>query len=170
MSIADKIAQLDELLALWPDHGCYTRVIPRDLFNEAKFLKCLGQVSLILHDRVGVHWPLTMELLVPEAGFLIAQDRSDGGLVCPNLTLRLDLSQLHPAPVNVKPVEIRLKSRLNSRDAYPLLFCVGGVEGEALNDQGQLSNEFVAWLDNECGYPTDVYPLPTMTDYLPGAQ
>ena len=29
----------------------YARVIPRDLFNEANLLKCLGKVALILMDR-----------------------------------------------------------------------------------------------------------------------
>lgn len=29
----------------------YQREIPRDLFNEANLLKCLGQISLIAHDR-----------------------------------------------------------------------------------------------------------------------
>lgn len=29
----------------------YTRVLPRDLFNEANLLKCLGQLALIAHDR-----------------------------------------------------------------------------------------------------------------------
>lgn len=28
----------------------YQRVIPRDLFNEAKLLKCLGRLSLFIHD------------------------------------------------------------------------------------------------------------------------
>ena len=28
----------------------YRRVLPRDLFNEAKLLKCLGQLALIIHD------------------------------------------------------------------------------------------------------------------------
>lgn len=28
----------------------YRRVLPRDLFNEAKLLKCLGQLSLMIHD------------------------------------------------------------------------------------------------------------------------
>lgn len=29
----------------------YTRVIPRDLFNEAKLLKCLGVLTLLIHDN-----------------------------------------------------------------------------------------------------------------------
>ncbi len=28
----------------------YTRVIPRDLFNEAKLLKCIGRLVLLIHD------------------------------------------------------------------------------------------------------------------------
>ncbi len=28
----------------------YQRVIPRDLFNESKLLKCLGQLALLIHE------------------------------------------------------------------------------------------------------------------------
>jgi hypothetical protein len=30
----------------------YRRVIPRDLFNEAKLLKCLGKLSLLIHEQM----------------------------------------------------------------------------------------------------------------------
>lgn len=29
----------------------YQRVIPRDLFNEAKLLKCIGKISVLIHDN-----------------------------------------------------------------------------------------------------------------------
>lgn len=29
----------------------YFRVLPRDLFNEAKLLKCVGRLCLLIHDR-----------------------------------------------------------------------------------------------------------------------
>lgn len=28
----------------------YIRVIPRDLFNESKLLKCIGRLTLLIHD------------------------------------------------------------------------------------------------------------------------
>lgn len=28
----------------------YQRVLPRDLFNESKLLKCIGQLVLLIHD------------------------------------------------------------------------------------------------------------------------
>jgi len=30
----------------------YNRVIPRDLFNESKLLKCIGKLTLLIHDNL----------------------------------------------------------------------------------------------------------------------
>ena len=30
----------------------YTRVLPRDLFNEAKLMKCMGLLTLLIHDEL----------------------------------------------------------------------------------------------------------------------
>lgn len=33
----------------------YTRVIPRDLFNESKLLKCIGRLTLLIHDGFAIN-------------------------------------------------------------------------------------------------------------------
>jgi hypothetical protein len=52
----------------------YTRVLPRDLFNESKLLKCLGQLALNVHDGCAG----SLEVKHTGAPFHIKQDPSDG--------------------------------------------------------------------------------------------
>ncbi len=109
----------------------YRRVIPRDLFNEGKLLKCLGQLALIVHEGQGVRWPLRLVHECPEEGFRIEQDPDDGSLYCDNLSLYLGEG------------EILLSSAYSSKRTYQLLFVYGWV----LTDEGELTEEFTAWLD-----------------------
>lgn len=116
----------------------YLRVLPRDLFNEAKLLKCLGQLSLILHDGVGIRWPMALEFLSPSRGFVIDQDPGDASLRCTNLRLMF------------RGFEIPLHTNYNSKDPYPLLFTNwDGDEGSVFDDTGKLAEEFTAWLDSQ---------------------
>lgn len=39
----------------------YQRVIPRDLFNESKLLKCIGRLILKIHDNDNLPAPMTFE-------------------------------------------------------------------------------------------------------------
>jgi hypothetical protein len=108
----------------------YKRVIPRDLFNEAKLLKCLGQLSLIIHDGVGVPRGLSLEHENPEEGFRIEQDDSTGAIYCSNLECFFG-GRL-----------IGLRSPLNSKEAYPLQFVLEDDEGSVFNANGMLAVEF----------------------------
>lgn len=109
----------------------YMRVIPRDLFNEAKLLKCLGQLALIIHDGVGVPRGLALTHDDAEAaGFQIEQDQGTGALYCVNLELTL------------KGQLIALHSPYNSKAAYPLQFILDDNEGAVFADDGTLSDEF----------------------------
>lgn len=114
----------------------YQRVIPRDLFNESKLLKCLGRLALILHEGFGVRWPLALEHENPEDGFVIDQCPDDGSLFCDNLVLTLGERR------------IRLASPLNSKEPYPLFF-IDPEDGvvSVFNDDGTFSDEFTGWLD-----------------------
>lgn len=63
----------------------YQRVLPRDLFNEAKLLKCLGQLSLLVYEG---RLPLLLQHDTEfSQGFLVAQDRSSGDIFVSNLTV-----------------------------------------------------------------------------------
>lgn len=117
----------------------YKRVIPRDLFNESKLLKCLGQLCLIIHegkDDGGYTLPEGFEVRHdPELGFLIQQFPGDGSLYCANLR------------VIFRGRGLGLSSRYNSRDPYPLAV-IDDEQGDIniFNDDGTISYEFQWWL------------------------
>jgi len=98
----------------------YTRVVPRDLFNEAKLLKCLGQLFLIYHDGVDANkagLPVGFRIEHDDsesAGFSIVQNQDDGGLEVANINC------------SFCGFRIRLYSSYNSRRAYPLNYDIEG--------------------------------------------
>ncbi len=110
----------------------YLRVIPRDLFNEAKLLKCMGQLALLIHDGVGVSKELSLEHDNPEGGFQIEQDDSTGDLYCANIECLC------------KGRLIGLRAAYNSKKPYSLRFIVGDEDGDVFNADGSLSEEFKA--------------------------
>lgn len=115
----------------------YTRVIPRDLFNEAKLLKCLGQLALTIHD--GVRIPRSLKIEHDEsddAGFRIEQDEGTGALYCSNLECTCN-GRL-----------IGLRCHYNSKDAYPLWFILDEEEDRVFNEDGTLSVEFRKLLES----------------------
>lgn len=107
----------------------YTRVIPRDLFNESKLLKCLGQLALHIHHGV-------IEIEIQQDGpFVIDQRRSDGGLyVSRGLYFLLNGRVLD------------LYTAYNSKESYPLLCMMKDEEISVLNEDGSLSDEFVKYV------------------------
>lgn len=104
----------------------YTRVIPRDLFNEGNLLKCMGQLYLKL-DAPGT----SRAVLDHEGGpFVIEQSPYDGSISVVNVNLSID----------GEPV--RLYRPLNSRETYPLWFACDIDEDEVFTTSGELSLEF----------------------------
>lgn len=89
----------------------YQCVIPRDLFNESKLLKCLGR--LYIGSEVTSHTEIAMELVGER--FSIEQDPSDGSICVSNLM------------VTVNGVPVRLSTPLNSQGEYPLYANVIGT-------------------------------------------
>ena len=110
----------------------YTRAIPRDLFNEAKLLKCLGQLALLVHDGKTSGLPLS----VTHDGepFDVDQDESDGSLLCWNVVVRC------------AGIQITVWANYNSQAPYPLSFDgeKTGV-GPVFTDAGQFAEEFLAY-------------------------
>lgn len=84
--------------------GDYVRVLPRDLFNEAGLLKCIGTLWIAL-DETGGHSARIEEEDVPR--FDIVQD-AGGGLTVANLTF------------TIGGVPHRLMRPLNSRESWAL--------------------------------------------------
>jgi hypothetical protein len=118
----------------------YLRTIPRDLFNEAKLLKCLGRLSLLIHDGKAPSI-LAMEVESSRHGFGVEQDPSDGRMYAENV--------LCFATYPGCPMAVRLYTVLNDRDPYPLLFEHTtdedvDHEGQVFNDDGSLHPDFLS--------------------------
>ncbi len=83
----------------------YRREIPRDLFNEASLLKCLGKLSLISLDRGEA---AGLRLALRPGGFDVRQDQADGSIYSETITILIGGRLFdHRRP-------------LNSRDPWPL--------------------------------------------------
>lgn len=116
----------------------YQRVLPRDLFNEAALLKCLGKVALWIHEGMlplltVEHTPVGagdehtqgFDVRLTECGYLFA-----GSLrfyLCGRLADSLGLSVPHLSRLRsgMQPwtKEVLFVSPYNSREPWPLLWC-----------------------------------------------
>ena len=105
----------------------YQRVIPRDLFNEAKLLKCLGQLSLIAHD--GLHPELSLEVKHHSERFDIEQRPQCGGLYA-------------NVRVWAGDTPLVVYSAYNSKSPFPLLCETDDGEINVFEDDGSLTEDF----------------------------
>ena len=103
----------------------YTRVVPRDLFNESKLLKCLGRVSLFCLD-----YKTPFKVVHDGKPFSICQNPDDGSIYCENFNLYLEGEHLH------------LLTPLNSRDDWPLMATYKGDEYYMFNQFGHIMPNF----------------------------
>ena len=113
----------------------YNRVVPRDLFNESKLLKCLGRLAILIftgRDQHGTKTPERLSYRHDGEPFSIEQRPEDGGLYCPNVQF-FDLEE-----------PLTLYVAYNDKgDPYPLL-CDTGEKGEiqVLHPGGELTGTF----------------------------
>lgn len=106
------------------------RVIPRDFFNEAKLLKCMGQLSLKILD---CQLPDGIDIHIEDSGelFLIHQSEDDGSLYISNYQ------------VGINGIRVRMKTKYNSKDNYPLYCESYWDEILVFDEQGNFSQEFI---------------------------
>lgn len=111
----------------------YVRVLPRDLFNEASLLKCMGTLWIRLSE-LRDHRAAIVEEDVPF--YDITQDEATGAITVSNLTFVID------------GVKHRLMRPLNSREPWPLW--VEEREGDwdfdavaVFDDEGNLSRDML---------------------------
>lgn len=111
----------------------YKRVLPRDLFNEAKLLKCLGKLSLTAFEPN----PYDLHFVQVKDSFVIDQDPSSGCLFCSSVKFF------------VGPHCLDLQTIYNSKENYPL-FCICNDEEEieVFNEDGSFSQEFIKYMES----------------------
>lgn len=114
----------------------YERVLPRDLFNEAKLLKCLGRLALLIHDE---KLPRLRFEQLETNNLRVELDVAFSELFCPALCLHHG------------ETELELFTPYNNREEYPLYFRVsnedGIYEGRVFNNDGSVSADLANWLD-----------------------
>lgn len=116
----------------------YLRVIPRDFFNEAKLLKCMGQLSLKILDY---QLPEGLNITIHESGdpFNICLSE-DGSLFVSNY------------PIMVNGSQVFFKTAYNSKSPFPFYaeidYCDILVFDEAGNFTSNFKSEILAALSN----------------------
>jgi len=115
----------------------YQRVIPRDLFNESKLLKSLGQVQLLIHDGQA---PKGLRFVHDDSeypGFEIDQSQDAGDLSVTNLRLYYGEN------------EVGIASRYNSKAPYTLECTDDDADCcDVLGDDGRFTAEFLEYLQS----------------------
>lgn len=113
----------------------YVRILPRDLFNESKLLKCYAQLALHIHDGKADPALRLEHRDRRNRGFIIDMDGPRNLLYCRNLSLR------------VRKAEIRVGTPINSREPYPMEFVEPDENfGPVFIDNGDLSPEFLQYV------------------------
>jgi hypothetical protein len=107
----------------------YKRVIPRDLFNEAKLLKCFGLLSLKIHDRM-LPEGIEVKIWDVDAPFQIKL-LDEGSLWICNY------------PTELNGEDVIFKTTYNSKANYPLICEYRGGEYRVFNEQGEFDEEFI---------------------------
>lgn len=109
----------------------YSRVIPRDLFNEAKLLKCIGLVSLKILDNM-----TPVPMLIEDTGepFEIGL-MDDGYLVIWNYQ------------IYIKDRVCTFKTQYNSKSNYPLFCQYEDCEYLVFDEKGNWEPEFIQFCE-----------------------
>ncbi len=108
----------------------YTRVIPRDFFNEAKLLKCMGQLALKILDG---QTPCKIEIEDNGDPFNIELDE-DGSLFVSNY------------PVLVKGISYRFKTTYNSKSPFPFYMEHNYCDFQVFDDKGEFHTDFLEFV------------------------
>lgn len=111
----------------------YQRVLPRDLFNESKLLKCIGQLILHIENRIT---PENLTYFHDDVDFKISQNESDGSISIQNIEFEYNGRILH------------FYTLLNNKEPYPLYVYLDDEECNVFMNDGILSPEFLEFLKN----------------------
>ena len=107
----------------------YARVAPRDLFNEAKLLTCLGRLALLIHDGFG---PET--LTFDDSGNPYRVGLHEAGYLTATQGLRFRRNGR----------KVWLGNPYNSRAKWPMVIHLNAEDTEVFDETGELSADFLA--------------------------
>lgn len=105
----------------------YTRVIPRDFFNEAKLLKCMGQLALKILDC-----QTPCEISIEDSGEPFYIQLLDEGSLC-----------VANYPVSVKGHSLRFKTTYNSKSSWPFYCEIDYTDYQVFDETGNWHEDFI---------------------------
>jgi hypothetical protein len=111
----------------------YNRVIPRDLFNEAKLFKCIGRLVLLIHDGKTING---MTFTHDGTPFVVGQYDEDGSLTIINIHFK------------VKRQKLQFKTTYNSKNNYPLYLYYDYVDYQVFDESGEYTEEFTNFINS----------------------
>lgn len=114
----------------------YKRILPRDLFNEAKLLKCIGKIALLHCDEKIPG--LKIEYINQSKGFEIKQEKSDGSIYISNMKFK-----------DEKGRTINFYTSLNDKSPWPLVMEYQGSDYYPINDDGEYQLYINLFCDEE---------------------
>lgn len=109
----------------------YQRILPRDLFNEAKLLKCIGLVCLRILDN---QTPCPMSNSEMDGAFEIAL-LDEGSLTITNLH------------INIQGKPFLFKTSYNSKANYPLFLEYDCCDYRVFDEQGNWDADFIEFCE-----------------------
>lgn len=108
----------------------YTRIIPRDFFNEAKLLKCLGRLSLFVLDKKKNAESILINEVLLEPGFKVVLTD------CGHLKVENFIT-------TIKGERYSFYTPYNSKRNYPLLTTTPtGEEIKVFDEEGDFTKDF----------------------------
>lgn len=110
----------------------YERVVPRDLFNEAKLLKCIGLVALMILDN---KTPVAMAIEEHGNAFKIGL-LDDGYLTITNYE------------ISIKGNPYTFKCQYNSKSNYNLFVEYNYCEYLVFDEKGNFYTEFIDFVNS----------------------
>lgn len=105
----------------------YKRVSPRDLFNEGKLLKCLGQLTLAIHENK------IQGITFTDSGKPFKIGLHDAGYLTATAGIKYKKNG----------EELWFGTSYNSKAAYPLICLVDWEEMEVFDESGKFTSEFL---------------------------
>ena len=109
----------------------YIRVIPRDLFNEAKLLKCIGRLCLLIHDNENMPFCAKLHHNGEPFDIILLEE---GALTISNLKIEINGNF------------ITFQTTYNSKRTYPLEAALGYERSPVFDDNGEFDEEFIEFL------------------------
>lgn len=105
----------------------YQRVLPRDLFNESKLLKCIGRLCLLIHDRL-----TPCKMTFDDTGEPFEIDQLPDG--------ELTIVNIH---ITIKRAIFLFKTKYNSKANYPLYLEYDYCDYLVFDEAGEFTQDFI---------------------------